>query len=69
MLKAEKMEIGYEDVLNIAKDIHRQYEDFESYLGGVKAINGYTVAAGPSLPFGTTIYIEGYAVFGGIEIK
>ena len=33
------MEIGYEDVLNIAKDIHRQYEDFESYLGRVKAIN------------------------------
>ena len=30
---------------------------------GVKAINGYTVAAGPSLPFGTTIYIEGYGYY------
>lgn len=30
---------------------------------GVKAINGYTVAAGPSIPFGTTIYIEGYGYY------
>ena len=30
---------------------------------GVKAICGYTVAAGRSLPFGTTIYIEGYGFY------
>ena len=30
---------------------------------GVKAICGYTVATGKSLPFGTTIYVEGYGYY------
>ena len=45
------------------KCVHCCGNDKGITASGVEAINGYTVAAGSNLPFGTTLYIEGYGYY------